>query len=114
MKPYVYIRHGQLTKHSDSEGTESWKLNGLGRKIRLVAEYDDEGTVTGYNRSLCYFQEGQFQEDELHGFGRKLWSNRHSFIGWIHNALLHGYVRQIYSNGSQEEGLFYNHSYAAE
>ena len=60
-----------------------FKLNGLGRKIRLCQVYHSENDKHDFDRNLCYVQEGQFENDELNGFGRKLFSNGHSFIGWV-------------------------------
>ena len=31
-------------------------------------------------------------------------------IGWFDDARLHGYAKQIHSNGRYEEGLFYYHT----
>ena len=37
--------------------------------------------------------------DELYGFGRKLWSNEDFSMGWMLNAKKHGFVKNTKSNG---------------
>ena len=77
---YIYIRQGQLTQEQERDSAR--KLNGIGRKIRLIPKYNAKtGRRTGFDMNFCYLQEGQFENDELNGFGRKQYSNGHQFIG---------------------------------
>ena len=76
--------------------------------------FDDNGVIINYDYNLCYFQEGQFKNDELNGFGRKIWSSKHCTVGWYRSAKLHGYSRTIFSNGSMLEGLHQSNKYAEE
>ena len=46
--------------------------------------------------------------DELTGFGRKIFSNGHQFVGWLQNAQLHGYAELELSNGRRQKGIFKN------
>lgn len=75
-------------------------MNGLGRKIRLIElpnpfEDQQEFEYHLFDYNYCYLQEGQFVDDELNGFGRKIFSNRFQFIGWIEDAQLHGFGQKI-------------------
>ena len=66
-------------------------MNGVGRKIRLVPKYNHDQVIDGFDKEMCYICEGNFQNDELNGFGRKLFNAGYSFIGWVSDAKLHGY-----------------------
>ena len=48
-------------------------------------------------------------EDQLDGFGRKIYSNGHQFIGWLEYAHLHGYAQVRYTNSVIEEGIYRYH-----
>jgi len=87
---FIYIRQGQLTQEEERDSAR--RLNGLGRKIRLVPQVHPKSGKKGYDPNFCYLQEGQFKDDELSGFGRRLWSNGHQFIGWVKGARLHGWA----------------------
>ena len=57
-------------------------LSGLGRKIRFAPKFNSKDEIVGYDINECYLQEGQFKlfrnlEDQLHGLGRKMFSNGH-------------------------------------
>ena len=79
--------------------------------MRLADEYNADDERIGYDEKLFYLSEGQFKDDELNGFGRKIWGSDHSAIGWYCNAILHGYALQTDSNGMIQEGLFVNEEY---
>ena len=50
---------------------------------------------------------GQFSNDALSGFGRRIDSNGYVSMGWCANNLdLHGFGKKIYSDGNTLEGLF--------
>ena len=50
--------------------------------------------------------EGQFDNDKLSGFGRRVNSNGSSQIGWHKEGYFHGYAKIIYSDNALKEGLW--------
>ena len=80
-------------------------LQGIGRFIKLFPTYA-ASKIVGFNESESCILEGEFKRDQLHGFGRKVWSDSHINIGWFQNNSMHGYAKKVYSNGSISEGLY--------
>ena len=50
--------------------------------------------------------EGQFENDVLNGFGRRIWSDGHYKVGWYRNNQLHGYGKKVLSSGVSFEGFY--------
>lgn len=107
----MVLRYGQIDPDTN-------QINGIGRKIRI--DYYSEDGIEGYKESYSYIEEGQFVDDELQGFGRRVyfwnseWDNR---IGWgkdnkergrdANNFRLEGLGRRYDAdNHDWEEGTF--------
>jgi hypothetical protein len=78
----------------------------VGRKIYLFK--DEQGA---YDWPLCYFEEGQFKDDTLSGFGRSVSCNGQHHMGWLSNGKLNGFGMKLQSNNSSQTGLFRAHEY---
>ena len=56
--------------------------------------------------------EGNFQDNELTGFGRHMtsyWNGQSaSYMGYFKNGLMHGYGKWIHTTGEIREGIFEN------
>ena len=94
----IRIIAGQI---SDIDG----KLNGLGRKICLVPQKNENNKIIGYKEEDCNIQEGFFEEGILYGFSRTIHSDGDYDIGWNKNGGSHGYCKTCYE-GETQEGLF--------
>jgi len=51
-------------------------------------------------------EEGEFKNNKLSGFGRRMNSNGFYTIGFMNEDLLHGYAMAIKPDGTTEEGLW--------
>ena len=82
-----------------------------------VGQIDEYKSLCGFGRKLrlCYnggdIWEGQFQHNELNGFGRSLCiysgGREHRMeLGFYKAGFMHGYGIKIYSDGRVEEGLW--------
>ena len=67
-------------------------------------------TIKGFNKTKSYFEEGQFNYDQLDcTFGRKIFMNGTATIGWfqVPGGKLHGYGKDSKDNiGFYESGIF--------
>ena len=60
---------------------------------------------------LCFsngdYYEGDFEDDEFHGFGRMNWVNKKIiYEGWWERGRFKGYGKLIFPNGEVREGYF--------
>lgn len=68
----MWLRYGQIDEEN--------KINGIGRRIRI-----DYWSGSSFAERWCYIEDGQFVDDHLVGFGRRLMMWNSSFmnrIGW--------------------------------
>jgi hypothetical protein len=59
---------------------------------------DDSGSICDFYNTACFIYEGQFQNDELNGFGRRISADGTNAMGWFTNQLLNGYGKKIYGH----------------
>ena len=100
----IYFRYGQLRDSGDNDMVNE----GVGRKMRLWPEYKDfnQTEICTYECKLCYIEEGQFKNDILNGFGRKIYGTGKIEQGWFKDGKLHGYGVLIRASGKRKEGIF--------
>lgn len=58
----------------------------------------------------CYLEEGQFVNDKLHGFGRKIFGDAVQVIGWFKETKVHGFAEAMNENEENCKGIFLNNT----
>jgi len=71
-----------------------------------MPERDAEGSICDYYYTACAIYEGQFINDELNGFGRRIAADGTNSIGWYTNHILNGYGKKTYGHKIEKQGLF--------
>lgn len=95
-------------------GEQRASLNGLGRKIKLQPLPNKDNIIVGIDDANTYMQEGQFANDLLEGFGRRVYASGESYLGWLTLSHLNGYAELRKTNGVLERGLFRMHKYQGD
>jgi hypothetical protein len=58
-------------------------ITGLGRRIQLVPELEDDGAISDFYYTQSHIFEGQFKSDSLNGFGRRISADGTNAVGWF-------------------------------
>ena len=57
---------------------------------------------------FIFVEEGEFKDNKLQGFGRRMNSNGYCTTGYMNEGLLHGYATIIKPDSTIDEGLWEN------
>jgi len=71
-------------------------VHGVGRKsflkYKTELDVDAKEMIAKFEQAKCYIEEGQFNDDKLHGFGRSIRGDLQTTeVGYFQNRTLNGY-----------------------
>lgn len=85
-------------------------------KTTIIGQFDDKDQLNGVGRIACtgteydYYQEGQFVNHKLHGFGRELRFEKDgkqtAYIGWFKDGKYHGHGMKLGNMLRMKEGIW--------